>query len=86
MSMEGWWIVHTVVLPVLTMLRTVRMTMATALASRPAMCQRCQALVANRLGKLHLLINSMYMTIAPVPLHMLRSGAGALGSQLTRSV
>ncbi len=28
--------VHTMVLPVLTMLRTVRMTMAAALASRPA--------------------------------------------------
>ena len=59
MSMEGWWIVHTMVLPVLTMLRTVRMTMAAALASRPAMCQRCQALVAKRLGKLHMLIKSM---------------------------
>ena len=37
MSMEGWWIVHTMVLPVLTMLRTVRITMAAARASRPAL-------------------------------------------------
>jgi len=36
MSMLGWWMVHTMVLPVLTMLRTVRITMAAALASRPA--------------------------------------------------
>ena len=35
MSMLGWWMVHTMVLPVLTMLRTVLMTMAAALASNP---------------------------------------------------
>ena len=37
MSMLGWWMVHTMVLPVLTMLRTVRITMAAARASRPAL-------------------------------------------------
>ena len=36
MSMLGWWMVHTMVRPVFTMLRTVRMTMAAALASKPA--------------------------------------------------
>ena len=36
MSMLGWWMVHTMVLPVFTMLRTVRITMAAALASKPA--------------------------------------------------
>ena len=36
MSIDGWWMVHTMVLPVLTMLRTVLMTMAAALASSPA--------------------------------------------------
>ena len=35
MSMLGWWMVHTMVRPVLTMLRTVLITMAAALASRP---------------------------------------------------
>ena len=35
MSMEGWWMVHTTVRPVLTVLRTVRITMAAARASRP---------------------------------------------------
>jgi len=35
MSMEGWWMVHTMVLPVLTMLRTVLITIAAALASSP---------------------------------------------------
>ena len=35
MSMEGWWMVQTMVRPVLTMLRTARMTMAAARASRP---------------------------------------------------
>jgi hypothetical protein len=35
MSMDGWWMVHTTVRPVLTVLRTVRMTMAAARASRP---------------------------------------------------
>ena len=34
--MEGWWMVHTTVRPVLTVLRTVRMTIAAALASSPA--------------------------------------------------
>ena len=33
--MEGWWMVHTMVLPVLTMLRTVLITIAAALASNP---------------------------------------------------
>ena len=37
--MEGWWMVHTTVRPVLTVLRTVRMTIAAALASSPAQCQ-----------------------------------------------
>jgi len=36
MSMDGWWMVHTTVRPVLTVLRTVRITMAAARASRPA--------------------------------------------------
>jgi len=40
MSMAGWWIVHAMVRPVLTMLRTTRMTMAAALASRPAATQQ----------------------------------------------
>ncbi len=35
MSMLGWWMVHTTVRPVLTVLRTARMTMAAARASRP---------------------------------------------------
>ena len=35
MSMEGWWMVQTTVRPVLTVLRTVRMTIAAARASRP---------------------------------------------------
>ena len=35
MSMEGWWMVHTMVLPVLTILRTVLITIAAALASSP---------------------------------------------------
>ena len=35
MSMEGWWMVHTTVRPVLTVLRTVRITIAAARASRP---------------------------------------------------
>ena len=35
MSMEGWWMVQTTMRPVLTVLRTVRMTIAAALASRP---------------------------------------------------
>ena len=35
MSMDGWWMVHTTVRPVSTVLRTVRMTMAAARASRP---------------------------------------------------
>lgn len=35
MSMEGWWMVQTTVRPVLTVLRTVRITMAAALASKP---------------------------------------------------
>ena len=34
-SMDGWWMVHTTVRPVSTVLRTVRMTMAAARASRP---------------------------------------------------
>ncbi len=36
MSMDGWWMVHTTVRPVSTVLRTVRITMAAARASRPA--------------------------------------------------
>ena len=39
MSMEGWWMVHTMVRPVLTMLRTALITMAAALASSPAQAQ-----------------------------------------------
>ena len=35
MSMEGWWMVHTTVRPVSTVLRTARITMAAARASRP---------------------------------------------------
>lgn len=35
MSMLGWWIVHTTVLPVSTVFLTVLITMAAALASRP---------------------------------------------------
>lgn len=35
MSMEGWWMVQTTVRPVLTVLRTVRITIAAARASRP---------------------------------------------------
>ena len=35
MSMEGWWMVHTTVRPVLTVLRTVRITIAAARASSP---------------------------------------------------
>ena len=35
MSMDGWWMVHTTVRPVSTVLRTARMTMAAARASRP---------------------------------------------------
>lgn len=37
MSMEGWWMVQTTVRPVFTVLRTVLMTMAAALASSPAL-------------------------------------------------
>ena len=36
MSMLGWWMVHTMVLPVLTIFLTALMTMAAALASKPA--------------------------------------------------
>ncbi len=35
MSILGWWMVHTTVLPVSTVLRTVRITIAAALASNP---------------------------------------------------
>ena len=44
MSVEGWWMVQTTVRPVLTVLRTVRITIAAARASRPAVQQtrRCQ--------------------------------------------
>ena len=35
MSMEGWWMVQTTVRPVLTVLRTVRITIAAARASSP---------------------------------------------------
>ena len=42
MSMEGWWMVQTTVRPVLTVLRTVRMTMAAALASRPLVGSSCR--------------------------------------------
>ena len=41
MSMEGWWMVQTTVRPVLTVLRTVRITMAAALASRPLVGSSC---------------------------------------------
>ena len=43
MSMEGWWMVQTTVRPVLTVLRTVRITMAAALASRPLVGSSCRA-------------------------------------------
>ena len=36
MSMAGWWMVHAIVRPVSTMLRTTRITIAAARASRPA--------------------------------------------------
>jgi len=36
MSMEGWWMVHTTVRPVSTVLRTARITIAAARASSPA--------------------------------------------------
>ena len=35
MSMLGWWMVHTTVLPVLTVFLTARITMAAARASSP---------------------------------------------------
>jgi hypothetical protein len=35
MSSEGWWMVHTTVRPVLTVLRTARMTTDAARASSP---------------------------------------------------
>ena len=41
MSMEGWWMVQTTVRPVLTVLRTVRITIAAALASRPLVGSSC---------------------------------------------
>ena len=41
MSMEGWWMVQTTVRPVLTVLRTVRITMAAALASRSDVGSSC---------------------------------------------
>ena len=47
MSMEGWWMVQTTVRPVFTVLRTVRMTMAAARASRPAQAPSTQALLAQ---------------------------------------
>jgi hypothetical protein len=34
--MEGWWMVHVIVRPVSTILRTTRITMAAARASSPA--------------------------------------------------
>ena len=40
MSMAGWWMVHAMVRPVSTMLRTTRMTIAAARASRPAHGER----------------------------------------------
>ena len=57
MSMEGWWMVHTIVRPVLTMLRTALITMAAALASRPApICQyvRYMAFKAKEEASVHL--------------------------------
>ena len=39
MSMAGWWMVHAIVRPVSTMLRTTRITIAAARASRPAQQQ-----------------------------------------------
>lgn len=42
MSMEGWWMVQTTVRPVLTVLRTVRITMAAALASSPLVGSSCE--------------------------------------------
>ena len=43
MSMEGWWMVHTTVRPVSTVLRTARITMAAARASRPIKCDPTDA-------------------------------------------
>ena len=41
MSMDGWWMVQTTVRPVLTVLRTVRITIAAARASRPDVGSSC---------------------------------------------
>ncbi len=43
MSMDGWWMVQTTVRPVLTVLRTVRITIAAARASRPLVGSSCRA-------------------------------------------
>ena len=51
MSMEGWWMVQTTVRPVLTVLRTVRITMAAALASRPDVGSSCTPTCVS--GRLH---------------------------------
>ena len=48
MSMEGWWMVQTTVRPVLTVLRTVRMTMAAALASRPLVGSSCKPSIPHK--------------------------------------
>ena len=45
MSMEGWWMVQTMVRPVLTMLRTVRITIAAALASSPVTALCCEVIL-----------------------------------------
>ena len=51
MSMEGWWMVQTTVLPVLTVLRTVRMTMAAARASKPEVgCSRAGKVSTPEVG------------------------------------
>ena len=47
MSMEGWWMVQTTVRPVLTVLRTVRITMAAARASSPDVGSSCGTAMHN---------------------------------------
>ncbi len=41
MSMDGWWMVQTTVRPVLTVFRTVRITIAAARASSPDVGSSC---------------------------------------------
>ena len=52
MSMEGWWMVQTTVRPVLTVFRTVRITMAAALASRPDVGSSCAPTCATRTSRM----------------------------------